>query len=169
MSTGNHIYHLVKTVCTTYCTVKMSEFCNTFEFLFRNFSRNQCRSLSCASSRDLVFITDNDYVICEVWMNVCMQRHYFMWQIICHFLAAHLPFKRCLRNDSTTRTLEYSRWQTTLVTHNYSPVQFIGTAVLAGLNIRTIYDMTGSSIKRDYHINNCVTEVCKDYEIMQPQ
>jgi len=29
--------------------------------------------------------------------------------------------------------------------------------------------MTGSSIKSDYHINNCVTEVCKDYEIMQPQ
>jgi len=31
-----------------------------------------------------------------------------------HFLSAHLPFKRCLLKDPTTRALEYCRWQTTL-------------------------------------------------------
>ena len=166
MPTGNHMYHLLETVRTTCCNLKISEFCNRVE-MFRNFSRNQCRLLSCASSKDLVFITDNDYVTCEVWMNVCMQWHYFIWH--CVSLPVGSPFKPCLLNDPTTRALEYCRWQTTLVTHNYSPVQFIRTAVLAGLNIRNMYDMTDSSIMRDYHISNCVTEVCKDYAIMQPQ
>jgi len=76
---------------------------------------------------------------------------FYLTNTVYHFLSAHLLFIRCLLNDSTTRALECCRWQTALVAHNYSPVQFMRKAVLTVLNIRNMYNMTGSSIKRDYH------------------
>jgi len=60
--------------------------------------------------QQMVFITDNDYVICEI-MNerLYAMALFYLTNTVCHFLSAYLPFKRCLLNDPTTRELEYCR------------------------------------------------------------